>query len=388
MRKRLTAECEVGHIGVGKHQTESADGDRTEGPAVNMWPQTVAPSVVAVLALSACASGVSGDRATEMNMCNFSGALGEEIQSIAAEFEEEKNVRINWCTGTGSGADNTAKVKASKGRQIYDAVLVDIQSQNLGSKEGLWAELDKEIVDTSKVYDELIPPSEDSVPIGMISTNLFYRPSAMDSGAAPSSYSDLLNSDYCGRAGILASEQSYGLYTVLGFGGLTREEAEAGQLDRAWDDGLSKLEEAKDCFPSIETSGGSLEQKIQTGDYEVGAHGSVRILPLMDAGTPIESVVPEEGPFLVASYIAPVEGAPNPELAQEFANWFLRPEAQERLMNSVFYGPVTEEVDVPVELSESGVLTRNDIPSLVIPDVSTVTEKRAEWNEEFRRRMG
>lgn len=355
----------------------------------------VALALASALVLAACGGtdDNGGDTAsgspTEMNMCNFAGALGEAIAEVGEGFEEEYNAQINWCTGTGSGTENVAKITASEGNQIYDATLVDIQNQALASSRGLWATLDPDIVDTSDVYEPLKAKNDDSVPIGMITNDLYYNKEVFEENGwdPPTSYQDLLDPKYCGKVGITDISQSYGLYTVLGLGGLSKEDAEAGNLDEAFKIGLQKLADNKKCFPTLEASSGALEQKMQTGQYIIGTHGSVRVLPLIKAGAPLGAVIPEEGAFLTLSFISPVENAPNPELAQEFAAWFLRPEAQEALMNAVFFGPVISTVEVPEELADFGVVTEETIDDLVIPDVETVTEMRSDWTDQYQRAL-
>lgn len=358
----------------------------------------VAVTVVSALAIAACGGsnddvGGGGDSAagapTEMNMCNFAGALGEAIAEVGAGFEEEYNAQINWCTGTGSGTENVAKITASAGNQIYDATLVDIQNQALASSRDLWAELDPDIVDTSDVYEPLKAQNDDSVPIGMITNDLYYNKDVFEEEGwdPPTSYQDLLDPKYCGKVGITDISQSYGLYTVLGLGELSQADAEAGNLDEAFEAGLQKLAAVKSCFPTLEASSGALEQKIQTGQYVIGTHGSVRVLPIIEAGAPVGAVIPEEGAFLTLSFVSPVADAPNPELAQQFVAWFLRPEAQQALMETVFFGPVISTVEVPERLAEFGVIAEDGIDDLVIPDVETVTERRSDWTDQYQRAM-
>lgn len=357
----------------------------------------VAVMLASALALSACggtddggdnADGASGSP-TAMNMCNFAGALGKAIADVGAGFEKKYNARIDWCTGTGSGTENVAKITASEGKQIYDATLVDIQNQALASSRGLWAKLDPDVVDTSDVYKPLLAKNDDSVPIGMITNDLYYNKDVFEKEGwdPPTSYQDLLDPKYCGKVGITDISQSYGLYTVLGLGGLTQEDAAAGNLDKAFNDGLQKLAAHKSCFPTLEASGGALEQKMQTGQYVIGTHGSVRVLPLIKAGAPLGAVIPKEGAFLTLSFVAPVKNAPNPKLAQQFAAWYLRPEAQKALMDAVFFGPVVSTVEVPKELADFGVVTENTIDDLVIPDVETVTKRRSDWTDQYKRAL-
>lgn len=346
---------------------------------------------VAAAALGACGSSEGGgEAATEMNMCNFAGKLGEVIADVASGFEEEHNVKINWCTGTGSGSDNVAKIEAAKDNQIYDATVVDIQSQNLASSRGLWEKLDHGVVNTDDVYEPLLAPNDDSVPIGMITNDLYWNKDIFEENGwdAPTSATDILDPKYCNQVGILDVNQSYGIYTVLALGGLTKAQAEAGDIEDAFQTGVDKLVGIKDCLPTIEVSSGGLEQKMQSGEYAIGMHGSIRALPIIKAGVNLGAIVPEEGPFLTLSFLAPVKNGPNPELAQEFCDWFLTPEAQTQLMNEIFYGPVVSTVDVPEDLAELGVVTAEQIDDLIIPDVDAVTAARPDWTDQYFRDLG
>lgn len=354
--------------------------------------QQLLGATIAILSvgLTACgggsADGTSGP--TEMNIETFGGALGETIASVAEGFEEKYDVKINWVEG--SGVENVARIAASEGNQIYDAAFVPQQSHFDGSEAGLWAPLDSEVIDTADVYDVLMPTENNGVPVGLITTDLYYNTATFEEEGwePPSSFDDLLNQEFCDRVGILDPNQTYGLYTILGLGGLTQEQAEAGELEEAWSTGLEKLATIKDCLPTIESSGGALEQKIQTGQYAIGTHGSVRILPIANAGVPVKAVIPEDGAFLTLSLLAAVKDAPHPDLAQKFLDWFLREESQERLMTETFYGPVISTVDVPQELAEAGVPSKETIDQLIIPDPSTVGENRSDWFDEFQRTMG
>lgn len=351
----------------------------------------VTSAAAACLILAGCGGASAGGGpggATEMNIETFGGALGETIASVAEGFEEENNVEINWVEG--SGVENVARIAASQGNQIYDAAFVPQQSHFDGSQAGYWAKLDPDIVNTEDVYDVLLPDSQDGAPVGLITTDVYYNTETFDEEGwePPTTFDALTRPEFCNRIGILDPNQTYGLYTIFGLGGLTQEEAEAGELENAWNQGLQKLASIKDCLPTVESSGGALEQKIQTGQYAVGTHGSVRILPLVEAGVPVTAVIPEGGAFLTLSLVAPVKGAPNPELAQKFVDWFLSEDAQTRLMTETFYGPVISTVEVPQDLVEAGVPSNEVIDQLIIPDPAAVGENRSDWFDEFQRTMG
>lgn len=323
----------------------------------------------------------------QMNIANFAGDLGAAIAEVAEGFEEEFNVEITWAEG--SATDNVARVAAAAGNQEWDAVFVENQNHYLGSDQGLWAPVDTEIVDLyGDLHEVLRRESDDGVPIGVITTGLYYNSEEFEANGwdPPTSYQDLKREEFCNWLGLLHIDQSYGLYTVLGLGADAVEGYDTEEdLQAAFESGLSQMEELAPCIPTIEASGGSLEQKIQVGEYLVGTHGSVRIMPLIQAGAPVEFVNPEEGSFLVLSTISVPADAPNPELGQEFANFFLRPESQEQLMESVGYGPTNSTVEVGQEYADLGVPTPEDVTGFLNPSEPLVIELRPEWTDAFDR---
>lgn len=355
----------------------------------------VATAAALSITIAGCSGGPSGVDTSEgpadtveMNIQTFGGELGDAIAEVAKGFEEEHNVRINWVSGT--GVENVARAAARASNQIYDVTFSPDSGQVSGSAMGLWEMLDRTIVDTDDVYPVLLKESDDGAPMGMIVTSLYYNTEVFEQEGwpAPTSFADLARPEYCDRVGIIDPNSTYGMYTVLGLGGLTQADAIAGNLQPAWDRGLGVLESMSDCLTNVESSSSAFEQKIQAGQYAVGAHGHVRLLALEDAGVPIQAIAPSEGSFLTLSTVSANKGGPNPELAQEFVNWFISEESQTSLMNLIYYGPVLSTVDVPGELANRGVPGNSVIDALIVPDLNTVDELRSDWFDQFQRAIG
>jgi len=323
-----------------------------------------------------------------MNVMNFSGALGETIQKVSKPFEKDHNVHINW--GYGTGTENAAKVAAAKTNQTYDVSFNDMQSQNLASTKGLWSKLDPKVVNVGDIFEATRAPNNDGVPIGTIEDMITYDTKVFEAKgwSPPTAMSDILDPKFCNQVGILDVGASYGLYVVLGLGGLTAQQATAGDLEKPFDLGLNRLKEHKSCFPSIESSAGALGQKITSGQYTIAITGSVRALPIIMSGAPVKAVVPKEGAFLTISYASPVKGAPNPKLAQELVAFFATSSVQQKLMEETFYGPTNKNVKVPEELQKLGVLGGKSVSKFIVPAVSKVAESRTAWTDKYQRAVG
>jgi len=356
---------------------------------VKLWSRVAAGVSVAALTLSlaACggAGGSSGD-AAQLNVIVFPGAVGDLIKKESNKFEQENNVKIRFTEA--SSVEAVAKITAAKANPEYDVAFVGDQDLYRGTDAGLWASLGPS-VDTSTVHPEFKDKANNGVPLGVLVTGLFYNKEVFDKEGwpAPTSFQDLLDQKYCGKVGITNASLIYGVYAVLGLGGLTQAQAQAGDLDGAWNAGLQKLAAHKDCVPTFETSSAAYEQKIQTGQYIIGDYASVRLLPLKKAGVPIELVTPPEGGYGGLTMVAAVKDSPNPDMAQRYLNFVLKPDVQTSLMENTFYSPSVQSVVVTPALVDLGMVTEEELQKMIFPN-ATVARKLSGWLDEFQRSVG
>jgi putative spermidine/putrescine transport system substrate-binding protein len=98
-------------------------------------------------------------------------------------------------------------------------------------------------------------------------------------------------------------------------------------------------------------------------------------------------VLPRDGTIVTFSAISVVKNAPKARLAQELANWLIGPDAQQILMREAFYSPSNRTVDVPADLKEMGVPTRDDISKAIVLDDQDVVDKRRGWVRQIDREL-
>jgi putative spermidine/putrescine transport system substrate-binding protein len=151
--------------------------------------------------------------------------------------------------------------------------------------------------------------------------------------------------------------------------------------------GIARFGKLKNCIPTLEPSASKFEEKIQLGEYLIGVHASIRAIPLIKQGYPIKYIIPKEGSILGYSIVAPVKNARNARLAQELCNWLIGPEAQKVLMETAFYVPVNDKVEVSPELQQLGLPNKQTMEKIIPVQASIIAERRREWVRQVEREM-
>ena len=341
------------------------------------WQRFTASVMTAVMVLFASvASAQQGAAPSELVVAALGGALGQSIKEVFEPFEKQYNVKIRWVTA-GASAEYVARVAATKEKPEYDLVFGDMATQETGSTQELWAKLDEKIVTN---YKDQLPsarsPRDDIVFFGFVATGLFYAKGEFEQRGwkPPTHWSDLLNKEFCSRVGINHPNVLYGMHALIMLGG--------GGPDKI-SHGIAKFAENKGCIPVLEPTAAKLEEKIGRGEYLIGVHGSVRIIPLAKKAIPVKFVIPAEGAVIFAAGVSPVKNAAQPRLAQEFCNWILRPDVQMELMEKAFFGPTNATVKVPKAFAELGVPDANAVKRSIIIPGKTFSENHEAWLRQF-----
>ena len=332
-------------------------------------------AATAALTMSTHAAMAQGKTLTVLS---FGGSIDKAFQKATEGFEQKFGVTIRWVPGT--TAENAAKIVATKEKPEYDVGLFDDVAAQGVSKMGLFAKIDPSVVTN---YNDVRPegklPGQDSVPVGFYFTGLFYNVDEFkkNNWAPPTSYDDLYRPEFCKRVGFLAPTVSYPInYVVL------RANFDYSKVPDAIK-GLGKL---KGCVPTLETSSAKLEEKIQLGEYLIGVHGGVRVVPLSAKGVPVRFVIPKEGTNRAATVAGVIKGG-NEKLAQEFMNVVLSAKAQEILMNEQYYLPVNAKVEIPKTLLDLGLPTPDLVAKSKVIDGDIVLERRREWSRMIEREL-
>lgn len=337
-------------------------------------------TLAAALPLLGTAPAHAQETPRKLVVASFGGQLDEVYREVFKPFEQQYKVSIQWVPGTAPG--NVAKLAATKAAPEYDVILFENVTQRLASSQGLLAPIDERIVGHWK---DLAPRARakagDGAAIGTFVTGLYYRKDefARRGWAPPASWDDLSRPEFCGHLGLERASQVYTLNAVLMLGGGDPAKVEQG---------IARFAALGKCARVLEPAAAKHEEKILLGEYLVGVNSSIRALPLVKRLPGLAFVLPKEGAVVSSTMVAPVKGAPNPELAQRFADWFLAPEAQARLMRELFYSPANASVAVPAELRELGVPDQDTLARMPAIDDDVVVQERRDWTRKLERALG
>lgn len=345
---------------------------------VGKW--LVAPAVcLALLSAVAPQEGHAQTTAKTLNVLSYGGSIDDSIRKALADFEKRNDVTIHWVPG--SSTERAAKMIGTKANPEYDVGLLDTSVYDSASKAGVLAKFDPSIMtNLSDARPEAKVAANDSVAIGFYIPGFFYNDGEFRKRGwePPKSWNDLFKPEFCNHIGLMDATISYTLSHLIILAG--------GDLNKM-PEAIDKFATLKNCVRTLEPSAPKLEEKIQLGEYLVGVHGSVRVIPLSLNGYPIKFVTPSDGVFLWASTCSAAAGGKQEKLAQQLCNELISPAAQKILMENSFFLPVNRNVDVPPKLIELGLPPVSVLSTAIKPDGPTIAEHRREWNRKLDRAM-
>lgn len=314
-----------------------------------------------------------------MVVAAIGGQVGATIRKLYEPWEKRENVTIQWVSNA-SSAQTVAKLVAQKSNPDFDVAFGDNITHYSGVEHDIWGHLDpKTVTNLKEVNPQAIPADGGGVGFGFFYSGLFYRFDEFQKSKlpAPTSWSDIFRKDLCGRVGLQVPTSTYTVQMLIMLAGGKPENVPQA---------ISNLATHKECFPVLEPVN-QLEAKIQSGDYLLGVHGQIRVLPLVKRGLPVRFVRPKEGSVISYSTVSIVKHAPHPDLAQSFVNWILEPSVQAELVKELFYGPVNTNVAVSAELQEAGVPDAAAMKKMTSVSEKVIFENRRDWSRQLERAM-
>lgn len=333
-------------------------------------------AVAAALAL--CSAGVAAQTTLYVG---GSGGSTEKLfkEQIIPPFEAKSGSKVVYVPG--NSTDTLAKLQAQKGKQELSVALIDDGPMYQAVGQGLCAPLED-----APVFKELYPNARmtgnRSIGTGFIATGLGYHKEvfAKNGWKAPTSWNDLTDPKFKGKLSIPPITNGYGLLALVMLARLN------GGGEASIEPGFEVM--AKKVAPNVlawEPSPGKMAQMMQTGEAPLVVWGNGRVLAVADQGAPVEFVYPKEGAVVIMTSICPVEGGPQPRLAQQFLQHVLSADVQAQLATGVGFGPVNKTTKLPPDVARKVVFGPDKVSALVSPNYDIINAKRAEWTQRWNR---
>jgi iron(III) transport system substrate-binding protein len=227
-----------------------------------------------------------------------------------------------------------------------------------------------ESADVSGISDEFIDPDgymfTESLSALVLGVNMKRWEEQFGDRPLPETWDELLNEDYAGEIVMPNPVTSGTAYAFV-----------ATQIFRlgegsAWD----YLDQLDPLVGEYTTSGGAPSQLAASGEYMMAISYTHDLVTAKQAGFPIEIVHPQETGYMVAG-ISIVENGPNPDAAEQFIDWLLGRDAQQKYQDLV--GGMSARGDV---IQPEGTIPLAEL-SLVDFDIISAAERRDDVLDEF-----
>jgi putative spermidine/putrescine transport system substrate-binding protein len=317
---------------------------------------------------------------TTMYVGGFGGSTEQLFrEKIIPAFEAKHNAKVVYVPG--NSTDTLAKLVAQRSKQDLSVALIDDGPMYQAVEQKLCAPIADAPVLT-EVYKNARMIGNRSVGLGFIATGLAYNTEVFKKNgwAAPTSWNDLADPKYKGKVVIPPITNGYGLLTLVMMARMN------GGGEEKIDPGFDIVQ--KKVAPNVlawEGSPGRMAQMLQTGEAGLVVWGNGRVQAVKDQGAPVEFVYPKEGAIALMTAICPVEGAPQPALAQAFVQFVLSADVQAQLAEKQGWGPVNKTTKISPEVAGRVVFGPERVDKLVSVNYNVINAKRAEWTTRWNR---
>ena len=333
--------------------------------------ETSAAETTAAAGETADASAAQDFAGQTLTISTFSFNAELLQKNIYDPFMEQTGAKL--VVETGKNAERVTKIEESP--ENYDVVVIsDSFAAQLGN-DGILGNIDRsKVANLDSIYDVAkAPMGEEYGPAYTFNRlGIVYDPSMID--VEIKSFADLWNpelKDCIAVPDITTTSGVLFYYATAAAFGLT-----PGQDDDAI---FAKLEELKPNVVKTWTSANDTITMLNQGEASVAALLDYSYTTAKQANPDYVWVSPSEGNFACFNMLNITKDCKNKELAEAFINFYLSKDVQLADALDGVDAPVNTEVELTEEQAANFTYGQEMVDSLVLPDWSLITEKKADW---------
>ena len=311
---------------------------------------------------------------------SFGGAY-EEIHRrlVITPFEEMTGTKVEVVTAY--SADTLSQLRAQKEAPQFDVAHFSGGLETTAALEGLLSPIEpSELSNHDQMYEFAVAgiskgvgPTYSTAVIGLLYETNQISP-------APTSWNDLL------REGIgehvLVTDAASNTYGLLGL--LMMNHALGGTMEDLAP-GFEFVRKLLDNGAVVVSKSPEIQQNFAQGSAWMAAYAQDYAYTLTKAGLPVRFVQPQEGAAFAPITVNLVANRPNREMALKFIDLSIRAEASAGWAEALRYSPTNKTVTLSGEVAEQVVYGEEAARNLVGFDPVVISDKRAGWNEEWKR---
>jgi putative spermidine/putrescine transport system substrate-binding protein len=296
-------------------------------------------------------------------------------KAVCVPFTQKTGLKVEF--DVGETTDRLARARATKANPQVDVAFTTSHVARLYASEDL-----SEIIDSKKLghaKDVLKIAFKSPTAIAPYATvyTIAYR---TDMVKRPiTSWEDLWSPDLKGKIILPAFDPSH----IIVVSALL-----SGGSEFDWEKGWEKLKALKSQVVAFYATGIQSIEMMRRGEAAVGLMNSPNIFSLQKEGLPVQMVIPKEKAIVTTDAITILKGRKKLEVAHQFVDVLLSPEAQAGIAMGFNVPPMNPKAPIPKEIAERpGIFTKTEDwagKAYIIDD-----EQRAKmldsWREKFRR---
>ncbi len=319
--------------------------------------------------------------AAELIVNSYGGPYEAIIQErIIKPFEARTGIKVIY-DAVGSSSQDYAKIKATGGRPGFDVVVMTASQSLEGCRAGLLAKIGAaDVPNLAKLNPKIARMAGECGAVHEVQyLSLLWRKDKM---AAPTSWKVLFGPELKGKIILPTFGNVMSVYLMQ-----VMSKMNGGDLLANVDPGFTAMQQLAAQSIGFEQSSAVMETYIKEGQVWAMPFWNGRAQLLADSGLPVDYVKPSEGTIpLIATLNIPAE-AENKEAALKFIDFFLEKTSQEAWVTGYKVGSARGDIDVPDDVRARQVTTDKDLDALLLPDLSVVAEKLAEWGDRWEREV-
>lgn len=344
---------------------------------------------LAALVLAGC-----GSNAGTSNSGNTAGEASGEKQKLVIStwgfaedfynkevyepFEQEHNVEI--VLETGNNADRLSKVL--QGSSDVDVIYLSDYYAQQGIEADAFEKIDRsKLTNLDSIYDiAKAPNGEDYGPaytIGQL--GIAYDPEA--TGFDITSWSDLWKPELKGKVTMPSITSTSGPMMV------DAASTVAGSSEFNEDAAFEQLTALNPSVVKYYSQTSEFINMFGQGEASAGPIMQMYLADLQEAVPSVKFVTPQEGGYAVINTLNVVKGSKNKELAEEFINWQLSLEVQEKSAKAKVDSPANKDVQLTEEEAEGVTYGADVVENLRKLDMAFVNENLKNWTDRFNREV-
>jgi len=282
-------------------------------------------------------------KGTVLTISTWGGITEDGVKAhIAPEFERATGAKLAYDIG-GLGARYN-KLLAQRASPPADVFFSTDESVVAGRKAGIIGDVAKknvtnygDVADWAKTVKpegagELLP----GVPYTLIAYVLAYNPDIVKQPVT--SWADMWRPEFAGKLAFASPVHSMMQAFVI-----TAAEMAGGSASNP-DPGFKKLAELRPAKLTVFWTDWAPLSK--SGDVTLATEFDYYLEAMRDQKYPVQLAVPKEKGFGAPEYVSIVKGTKNQELAEEFINQMIAPQAQHAFAVETFQGPISTKVSL------------------------------------------